>query len=854
MSGQSFRTRGLPVEVVMATRPERDQPTARSGPDHREGVTPAVPARPVTIGAAPEPAPAPGFRPSTSSSADRAAGERPGAIGSPISSESADATEPADLEREGVDARRRGWFWHWNNIVTQYAPLLGLKGVGLLNSYTVWTDRRDASPHRGYAFPSQQAEADFYGEERSELITMNKILVALDLIEIRKEMIQRADERGRRWRVPHNLYRVKDRPDGMELRAEDVLRVAELARQDAAVYRYVRRIFSPRFQPIDRDNIWHAILAELAEHPTWRALQERTAALESRASARSRAGHKTRAAKQGAADDTGQTSAGLTDGQLRSEVFHDGEQRRSPEALSRTDVAATTTGLETAVAASNEASRHITPTVVAADNTARPGAVAPSNTTYHQGRTTTTTTTTFAASPSGSAAIDGACHRLGESPPEPERSAQRPGADEHRNGRAGRSGAREPAAGPAPDEVAASGESRLQRQVSRGEGLYGSDGSDGTTRAAGALAGVTPPGYRPATDLEDERDGVNARLHGAGTGIPAGVGSLADSYAGGPVGDPSPLVVSLFEAANARPSTPLERILLAELERDADPPARAVGASGADWVAAALREAVASGSAFVAPKRVREIITRWAGAGSWPGAPRPALLTPPDEPAPASSSLAPDLSPPIVDRHVRLPGGRSGRAIWEAVLADLARVLDPATFERLLAGSSVTRYWRGTLEVEVSSPAAAEKLSAEYRPLLERQLNERLPRAVAVRFHAVASPLVASAAPETPRQSTPVPEVVISHDDAELAQRIWRAIADELATVVPGSDLRQLAHVLPLGEDASGVMLLGAPTASALRLIDGRCRPEIEQALAGFLGRSVTVRGVASGRWAVRAT
>ncbi len=61
-----------------------------------------------------------------------------------------------ESERSGEDARRRGWFWHWNTIVTQYAPLIGLKGVGLLNSYTVWTDRREESPHRGYAFPSSR--------------------------------------------------------------------------------------------------------------------------------------------------------------------------------------------------------------------------------------------------------------------------------------------------------------------------------------------------------------------------------------------------------------------------------------------------------------------------------------------------------------------------------------------------------------------------------------------------------------------------------------------------------------------------------------------------------------------------
>jgi len=112
--------------------------------------------------------------------------------------------------RAGEDTRRRGWFWHWNSIITQFAPLIGLKGVGLLNSYTVWTDRRDESPHRGYAFPSQQSEAAFYGEDRAELIALNKILVALDLIEIRKEMVTRVDAQGRRWRVPHNLYRVKD--------------------------------------------------------------------------------------------------------------------------------------------------------------------------------------------------------------------------------------------------------------------------------------------------------------------------------------------------------------------------------------------------------------------------------------------------------------------------------------------------------------------------------------------------------------------------------------------------------------------------------------------------------------------
>ena len=87
---------------------------------------------------------------------------------------------------------------------------------------------------------------------------------------------------------------------------------------------------------------------------------------------------------------------------------------------------------------------------------------------------------------------------------------------------------------------------------------------------------------------------------------------------GGPLGDPSPLALSLYEAANDRAATRLERILLSELEVDAAPAAEAAGSSGAEWVAEALREAVGSGSAFVAPKRIREIINRWATAGAGP--------------------------------------------------------------------------------------------------------------------------------------------------------------------------------------------------------------------------------------------
>lgn len=322
----------------------------------------------------------------------------------------------AQVSRSGEDVRKRGWFWHWNSIVTQYAPLLGLKGVGLLNSYTVWTDRREESPHRGYAFPSQQSEADFYGEDRAELITINKILVALDLIEIRKEMVLRVDAQGRRWKVPHNLYRVKDHGDDVTLTTRDVLRVVELADRDRAVYRYLRRVFSPRFSPIDHANVWHQILEEVRPTPVWQRLAARAEKEERKASERTKAGH---ASRKGNAEPTTSTSTASRVSGAGSGAFllpTDGDNATSEatgvasndtpdndsvtggdvsdDQRSGTIVASINRGSPpsrtTDVEPGNTGSGENRPSTVGRGNTGRPTTVAPSNTTYHQSQTTTT--------------------------------------------------------------------------------------------------------------------------------------------------------------------------------------------------------------------------------------------------------------------------------------------------------------------------------------------------------------------------------------------------------------------------------------------------------------------------------
>jgi hypothetical protein len=400
----------------------------------------------------------------------------------------------ASTARSGDDTRKRGWYWHWNSIVTQYAPLIGLKGVGLLNSYTVWTDRREESPTKGYAFPSQQSEAAFYGEDRAELITINKILVALDLIEIRKEMVLRTDDKGRRWRVPHNFYRVKDQGEGFTLTTDAVRKVVELADRDAAVYRYVRRIFSPKFAPIDGSNAWHGILAELRPTETWQRLAARTEKTEKRASARSKAGHASRRAQADGAGfslpsdgDTGtpETTAvatGIDSGDVGNDSSNDSDE---------TSVASTNRGSGVDVARANSGSALNRRTGDAPANRGRATSVQPSNRTYHQEPTTTTDD-------------------------QPIRSTE-----------------------------------------------------------VDVLPETPPPVRLPARERAIRR----------------------------------------FEEANDRPATRAEQRLLAAIARDLQERSGLSEMDGWQWVGDAVDEAVAAGSAYVAPRRVGEIVIRWSRDG-----------------------------------------------------------------------------------------------------------------------------------------------------------------------------------------------------------------------------------------------
>ena len=551
-------------------------------------------------------------------------------------------TAVPEATRGGEDARRRGWFWHWNALVTQYAPLIGLKGVGLLNSYTVWTDRREESPHRGFAFPSQQSEADFYGEDRAELITINKILVALDLIEIRKEMVLRADPQGRRWKVPHNFYRVKDHDDDFTLATPDVLRVAELAARDRAVYRYVRRIFSPRFAPIDGGNVWTRILPEVRQTRLWGELAAKAAAEEDRASARTRAGH---AARKGSAAQVtppeppaippffvSADGAGAASGADRNDSATVIGMEDGP-----ISVATINTGSVVDVAPTNNGTRRVRASAVAPVNEGEPTSVAPVNTTYDQSSTTT----------------------------------------------------REPVH----DDVRGSAAAEPRRPIP--------PGGNGIRHPAGG------PGPRPPADGAGEAAALRA-----------------------------------FESANDRAATAAEWKLLRDLASRFEPVAAAVHeergdapGSGWSWVEAAVWEAVEAGSAFVAPRRLREILLRWERDG-FPSPREPSPEPPPPSPVrlvrQPAESLPPTPLPPLFTIE---EVGLSNRQVWSAVLTEIARQGDvsPGDLETWLRPAGLIGRDGGALIVGAPNAVARERLATRLLPALLAAVTATLGVALEVR-------------------------------------------------------------------------------------------------------------------------
>jgi hypothetical protein len=668
-----------------------------------------------------------------------------------------DASASAGQSRSGEDVRRRGWFWHWNSIVTQFAPIIGLKGVGLINSYTVWTDRREHSPHRGYAFPSQQSEADFYGEDRNELITINKLLVALDLIEIRKEMVPRTDAQGRRWKVPHNLYRVKDHGDDFNLTTDDVRRVVALADKDRAVYRYVRRIFSPKFAPIDRDNVWHQILEELRPDPTWQKLAARTERDERRASERTKAGHASRKAATNedsgafSLPNSGDIAAFEATARNSSNDSVTDDTKDSGESM-ETIAANINSGSGVDVAKSNNGLARIHESDDAPVNNGGETIVAPTSTTYYQELTTTTT---------------------------------------------------------------------------------------------GKITNDRGPG--PVPDDQRDRD----------------------------------LTIQLFDEANDRVSTVAARRQLAKIAESVSPLADVAGVSGWTLVGSAIEEAVSSGSAFVAPKRIREILTRWERDGV------PDSYACQAKAHAGSSQLVtnqPSTQPQAVTRGERvshrsvraggdaamLPIDRDPADVWNATCDLLQGSLSVVAIDQLRSGVRISGYEAGTVVLSPITQELADAIADGWGEVVQRKLGVVLRRPVRIRVLSPdgpddddrASQLVADVQPASKPRATarrsparPAPQAVPVFRLAECrmtSTQVWMSVLDDLrgSGAIPKPEIDSwLRDSVLLGRDeGDDALIVGVPHALAERRA-ARFLSAIETATMHIVGFDCEIRIVRTNEW-----
>ncbi|MGI8856720.1 MAG: DnaA N-terminal domain-containing protein [Thermomicrobiales bacterium] len=640
----------------------------------------------------------------------------------------------------GQDIRHRGWYWHWNTLITQYAPLLGLKGVGLLNSYTVWTDRREGSPHQGYAFPTQDAEGKFYGEGREELITLNKILVALDLIEIHKEMVLRQDDRNRRWRVPHNFYRVKDPRDGLVLNLPAVVRVLELANRDRNVFRHVRHIFGAQFAPIDRTSIWHYLLPELRQFPLWQQLAER-------AERERRGGKKIvpliAAEEPATIDATDTTIPQISD--IGTPSIADTEEEEAVTTdkgqIIGDDFGARTNGVPRVDAEIVPEPLDVMPSDAEVDSTydegmmrielARPPFVWPADSMYHQGEETKEETSTSTTSTSTSASVRESVSDIFAALAERDRRERRgePPPDDH----------------------------------------------DATTATDDPSRFLPEQPLPPAPALPED-GAVIVRALDVTDPTPNALAHQTASIVD---------IEAALTMANGRPPSDMEISLLVQVARECEPAAQSQGygpGTGLGWVLAAIWEAVNSGSQFVAPKRIAAICDRWIIEGfgadnrANPSAP-PVYTSPPNWPMPTMSGEPAAMPPPVTITDsaplpeigytsvssVATPGTAAteaeGRRLWEQVTHRLGGVLHPEALQRWFTDARVTAIEHDRVTVTVPGADVALKL-ASYRGLISRRMSETLGHTVDVVFQATHLSGAAPSAPASPappvQQSTQV--------------------------------------------------------------------------------------------------
>jgi hypothetical protein len=269
-------------------------------------------------------------------------------------------------------------------------------------------------------------------------------------------------------------------------------------------------------------------------------------------------------------------------------------------------------------------------------------------------------------------------------------------------------------------------------------------------------------------------------------------------------------------------------------------------------VAAAIYEAVEAGSAYVAPRRVREIITRWQRDG------RPEVESPPTGQARQGTPIEAWLGD---GPDIPLPHGFGSRQTWRFAVARIAATLDRAAAEALFTGTTLINYRDGEAVIAVANARQADQLSGPYRSMVERALGEAMRRPIRI---VILSPAPAPIEEESTERHSEIADstIVESPEEASISftipgtgmtsEQVWQMMLDELAASgdVPAANLG--AWIRParlLAAPERDLLVIGAPHAPAQRRIAKQFTRPIERALTRVLGRDIRVEVVTTSTW-----
>jgi hypothetical protein len=268
------------------------------------------------------------------------------------------------------------------------------------------------------------------------------------------------------------------------------------------------------------------------------------------------------------------------------------------------------------------------------------------------------------------------------------------------------------------------------------------------------------------------------------------------------------------------------------------------------WLTAAIYEAVEAGSAFVAPRRLREIMSRWEREGL-PGQERRERTTATEQPL---VRLGNGLD-------IALPHGFGSRRTWEFTIGLLSTAIDRDRLAEFFDGTSISGYHDGEVTLHVPDQMRAERIMGEYRDLVARKLGEAMRRPVRL---AVIGPDVEEPTPdEAPIQEATATEQNVSEDEVTIPSflvpecglpsgQVWAAVLDEIAhagTVSRANLDTWLRQTTLIGRGSDGALIIGVPHALAQQRITTRLLSPLQSAVRSIIGTVPGIEVVVARDW-----